>query len=68
MWWKNADMEKAALVCTFFYIVINQCYIVEAEPKGNIFTAIAHMEPLVGIEIRLVEIAREKFYHEHIKK
>ncbi|XP_057309896.1 prolyl 4-hydroxylase subunit alpha-1-like isoform X1 [Hydractinia symbiolongicarpus] len=40
------------ILCSFS----QYCY---CEPKGNVYSAISHMEPLIDIERRLVKIARE---------
>ncbi|XP_047144915.1 prolyl 4-hydroxylase subunit alpha-1 isoform X2 [Hydra vulgaris] len=53
------------------YIVINLLaafiYICSSEPEGNVYQSIAHLEPLVEIERRLIKVAREYLDDEKFK-
>ena len=48
---------KTLLSLTTLLLLWDSCAC--ADPEGNIYTAIAHMEPLVDIEKRLLDLARE---------
>jgi len=62
-------MIRLATRCGTLTIVVVYClaWLVTCQHKGNVYTSIAHMEPLIDIEARLVEIASEYLNKERRK-
>lgn len=62
---KNTEI----IVVPFLLLLLHSGNIqdVQCEPTGNIYTAIAHMEPLIDIEGRLIDLAREYIQKERKK-
>ena len=57
------EVKSIIYLCLFgVFICVCLC-----EPEGNVYQSIAHLEPLVEIERRLIKVAREYLNDEKLK-